>query len=178
MAFVFIAPFLRGFFIIRRAMYKTIELTQGQFAIVDDEDYKGLNKYKWRAQYIKSTGSFYAVRTDCSEKKQEKIYMHRQIMNTPKGMHTDHKSHNTLNNRKHNLRVCTSSQNFMNSKTYFNNHSGITGVSWHKRDKRWQAMITINKKQIHLGYFKNKQEAIKVRKKAETKYFGEFASNN
>jgi len=51
-----------------------------------------------------------------------------------------------------------------------NNTSGVTGVYWNKRDRKWQAMIKVNNKQIHLGYFEGKTEAITARKIAEIKY--------
>ena len=63
----------------------------------------------------------------------------------------------------------------MNKGLQKNNNSGVTGVSWHKRDNIWEARITLNKKQIYLGRFENFEDAIKARKEAEEKYFGEYA---
>ena len=57
-----------------------------------------------------------------------------------------------------------------------NNTSGVIGVWWNKQLKKWQAMIYYYGKSKHLGYFINKEDAIKVRKEAEIKYFGEFRS--
>jgi hypothetical protein len=89
---------------------KKIKLTQGQFAKVDDEDYDWLNQWKWCAQYNPKTKSYYAVR---SVKEGVKI-MSRVIMGEPKGKLVDHEDHDTLNNKKNNLRVATRSQNGMN----------------------------------------------------------------
>lgn len=158
-------------------MSKRISLTQGQFAIVDDEDYQELIKYKWCAHYSKIAKSFYVSRNDRSSGKKKTIRMHHQIMNTPKGMNTDHINHNTLDNRKCNLRVCTKSQNMMNHRRLSNNTSGVTGVCWDKRSQRWHSQIVVNKKGMHLGYYENKEDAINARKQAENKYFGEFAYN-
>lgn len=154
-----------------------IKLTQGQFAIVDDEDFEEINKHKWYSLFNKGTDSFYAVRSDYSGEKKKLIRMHRQIMNSQKEMHTDHINHNTLDNRKCNLRSCTNSQNQMNAKMRSDNTSGTTGVIWHKATKRWRGQIKINQKHAYLGYFKNKQDAINARKEAEIKYFGEFRYN-
>ena len=55
-----------------------------------------------------------------------------------------------------------------------NNTSGNIGVSWNKEKQKWKAYITIGGKQIHVGYFVNKEDAIQARKAAELKYFGEY----
>jgi hypothetical protein len=87
----------------------------------------------------------------------------------------DHKDCNPFNNRKENLRPATKSQNATNRSKQSNNTSGVVGVYWHNRDQIWGARIGVNKKNIHLGYFVDKENAIKARLNAEVKYFGEFA---
>ena len=77
-------------------------------------------------------------------------------------------------NRRENLRICTQQQNTYNSKIRKNNTSGIIGIYWHKINKNWISYITINYKHINLGSFTDKEDAIKARKDAEIKYFGEF----
>lgn len=52
--------------------------------------------------------------------------------------------------------------------------SGVKGVGWDKRRKKWRAYIGFKNKSYHLGYFDSKEDAIKVRKTAEKKLFGEF----
>lgn len=81
-------------------------------------------------------------------------------------------------NRFINLREANRSQNCYNKGLMTNNTSGHKGVSWHKTRLCWQAIITVNKKQKHLGYYSSKQEAIDARKKAEEIYHGEFALKN
>lgn len=87
----------------------------------------------------------------------------------------DHIDRNELNNRHHNLRQCTYSQNSMNRGLQSNNTSGITGVTWDKRQLKWKAQIKVNRKQINIGFFSNKEDAIRARLEAESRYFGEFA---
>lgn len=62
----------------------------------------------------------------------------------------------------------------MNRPLRSHNTSGITGVSLHKQTNKWRAYIEYDQKYIHLGLFDTKEEAIKARKLAEIKYFGEY----
>ena len=87
----------------------------------------------------------------------------------------DHIDRNPLNNRRCNLRPATQSENMHNKSKQRNNTSGIIGVHWKTNDQKWKAQIVVNNKQISLGYYKNKDDAIKARLEAELKYFGEFA---
>lgn len=89
---------------------KKIKLTSGKFALVDDDMFEELNKFSW------CLNGGYAIRGYSKNGKQAKLKMHRVIMNTPKGMDTDHIDNNKLNNQRNNLRVCTRSQNCMNRK--------------------------------------------------------------
>lgn len=87
----------------------------------------------------------------------------------------DHINHNPLDNRKENLRKATRTDNNRNCSLSKNNTSGVTGVSWNKRNNNWRARIMVDKKSIEIGQFSNKSDAIKARLEAEIKYFGEFA---
>jgi len=95
----------------------------------------------------------------------------------PEGMVVDHINGIRHDNRIENLRMCTVQQNTMHRvKLNQNNKSGACGVSWRKDRNRWKATINLNRKQIYLGIYETKEEAIKARKAAENKYFGEFAT--
>tara|TARA_B100001057_G_scaffold162519_2_gene163172 strand:- start:527 stop:1012 length:486 start_codon:yes stop_codon:yes gene_type:complete len=82
----------------------------------------------------------------------------------------DHINHNPNDNRIKNLRELSHKQNMKNQSLYRNNTSGHAGVHWIRRDKRWLAQIQVNGKKINLGYFKEKEDAVKARKEAEAKY--------
>lgn len=157
---------------------KLIPLTQGKFAIVDDEDFEKVSKYKWCAQYKKNTDSFYAVRgtskTENGIRKQKTISMQRFIMDEPKGMVIDHINHATLDNRKENLRVCTIAENSRNRRVSKRNTSGFTGVSWHKQERKWHARIVFNMKTISLGLYENVKDANEAYRVAAIKYFDKF----
>lgn len=87
----------------------------------------------------------------------------------------DHIDKNELNNRKYNLRPATKQENARNHSRQRNNTSGITGVCLNEKTGLWMAYLAINRKNISLGRYKNKEDAIKARLQAETKYFKEFA---
>ena len=83
---------------------------------------------------------------------------------------TDHIDGDRVNNRIENLREATNTVNQRNRRMLDSNTSGVVGVHWYKRYSKWQAEIGTGGKQNHLGYFKNKQDAIDVRKAAEIGY--------
>jgi len=136
---------------------------KGEEFYFDLEDYDKIKNYSW---HINADG--YVVTGYTA------ILMHRLVMNCPDDMETDHIFHNRYDNRKEFLRIVTRSQNGMNRALQSNNTSGITGVIWRKDKEKWNAQIFINKKRVHLGYFDDFDEAVKVRKEAELKYFGEY----
>lgn len=149
---------------------RTIELTQGKEALVDDEDYEYLSRYNW--YYDKG----YAVRNVCLENSRRTIIpMHRLINNTPEEMITDHINGNMLDNRRCNLRSCTNIQNSENRGANKNNTSGKRGVHWDRNRGKWLAYINYHRKFIHLGRFTDIDNAYKARIDGEKRYFGEFA---
>ena len=143
----------------------------------DLEDYNLIKKYNW--QVDNSNG--YVTSTD-SDRNYSKIRMHRLIMGLYPGnqniyidhIHTERKN----DNRKSNLRIATKSQNGMNMKMMPQNTSGTTGISLDKDKDIWVAYITIDNKRIWLGSSKNYDKAVKLRKDAEEKYFGERSYDN
>jgi len=145
---------------------KKIALTQGKFAIVDDDDYEWLNQWKWCA--AKDGDTYYAVRH--SPKSGKLIRMHREVMQALPGMQIHHKNHNGLDNRKSNLELCDTAQNQWNQRRISEKQ---VGVSWHKQIKRWVARIRHRGRRINVGTFQTKEEATKAYKKAEKKLRGQ-----
>tara|TARA_R110000765_G_C18627492_1_gene572477 strand:+ start:64 stop:594 length:531 start_codon:yes stop_codon:yes gene_type:complete len=99
-------------------------------------------------------------------------YMYHGI--DPRNNSIDHEDRNGLNNKINNLRLATCPENGRNRKFQRNNTSGVTGVCWLKKRKRWVAQIKINGKPMWVGSYVNKEDAMQARKEAEKKYFGEF----
>ncbi len=146
---------------------KTIPLTQGKVAMVDDEEFVRLSKSKWYWD------GHYVVRG-----RNPTIRMHREILKPPSGMNIDHRDHNGLNNQKSNLRFCTTAQNMANSIKHRGCSSKYKGVCWDKQGRRWIAYIMFNYQQIHLGCFDFEEQAAHAYDTAARKYFGEFALTN
>lgn len=133
---------------------KEIQLTKGKVALVDDDDYEELIKYKWHIN--KGNTTFYATR-HIEKIHKNKILMHRMIMNVPKEMFIDHIDGNGLNNQRSNLRIVTKRQNSQNK--HMEKSSKYVGVSFDKDTNKWKASIQINKKIKNIGRFNNEEDA-------------------
>jgi len=151
---------------------KKIKLSQGKFALVDNDDFIRVSQYKWHYHYG------YAVRNIKIDGKRTKIQMHRWLCNAEKNIEVDHFDGNGINNQKINLRVCTRSQNMANISRHSDNKSGFKGVCFHKNCNKFRARITINKKIIHLGYFDNARSAAMAYNQAAKEKFGKFSRLN
>jgi len=126
--------------------------------LIDKDNIDKVKKYKWcltNYNYVLS--------------QKLKIQLHQFVLGKKTGYEIDHINHDTLDNRKKNLRHCTHQQNVFNKKN-------VLGIR--KRGKKWHSRILINKKEIFLGSFINKKDAMNARKKAEKQYFGKFSSIN
>lgn len=99
-------------------------------------------------------------------------------MGSRKGELVDHINHNTLDNRKGNLRNCTHSENHGNEYAAPGKTSKYKGVSKHTQTGRFRACIKHQRKYIHLGYFKKEKEAARAYDKAAKEHFGGFAYLN
>ena len=99
------------------------------------------------------------------------------LINTDNKKCVDHIDCNKTNNKVLNLRYATQSENQFNAKINNRNTSGTKGISFHKPLNKWRAMIGINNKRIHIGYYDNIEDAIKARQEKAKELFGEFLNN-
>lgn len=151
------------------------------FALVDDDKFASLNKWKWYASKSPTGDSFYALRSTYSKLSEGgngargHVRMHHEILPKKKGKFIDHIDGNGLNNRAANLRYATKSQNGMNRGLTSKNTTGYKGVHFYKSRGNYTANIAVNGKLKCIGYFETAEEAHKAYKKAAKKLHGEFA---
>ena len=151
---------------------KTIPLSQGKVAMVDDEDYEYLIRWKWYASRGHS-GIFYAARNNHPD---SPLKMHRFILQLEKGDRAvDHKDGDGLNNQKNNLRICSNAENVRNKRISPKNTSGYKGVCFEKQTGKWKAQITVNYDHHNLGRFSTKELAYQSYCEAAKRLHGEFA---
>lgn len=155
---------------------KEIKLTQGKVALVDDEDFEKLNRFKWYAR--KGRNTFYAERNIGGRKQHRVIRRHRQILNVNNSQDVDHRDSDGLNNQRFNLRNCTNQQNCMNARPQSGCLSKFKGVYFHKQINRWRAVLTFNGKVNSCGCYATEEEAACAYNKKAVELFGSFARPN
>ena len=152
---------------------REIPLTQGKVALVDDEDYETLARFRWRA--CRNGNVYYAQRRgNKAIGEPTVVYIHREILNAPNGSLVDHRDGDGLNNIRPNLRLVTRSQNLQNSRRSKRNTSGHKGVSWNKARGKWSANIGHDSELIHLGLYSTREEAYAAYCEASAKFHGAF----
>jgi len=177
--------------------FRKIVMTQGEFALVDQDDYSRLSQYRWYPQ--RNRHNVYAYRFDQRVKGQKfKSYpMHREIFKNPSatqnselrtqnchrhigdGLVVDHINGNGLDNRKANLRLGTYAQNSWNRpKGRRKCSSKYKGVCMDKKDGKFQAQICVHGSRIYLGRFDTQKEAATAYDKAAEFFHGDFANLN
>jgi hypothetical protein len=151
-----------------------VKLTQGQVALVDDCDKALVDGYKWCAAWNYNTRSFYAIAHTYRDGKRTTVSMHRIILGLSRGTQGDHRNHDTMDNRRDNLRPATASQNAMNRRRRSDNTSGMRGVRQYAQTGKWVARIGIGGKLKHLGYFLTPEDAYAAYGRAAAEHHGEF----
>jgi hypothetical protein len=155
---------------------RQIELSQGKIALVDAADYGWLSQWKWTAHQMHG-GIWYAMRTDFSTGGPVQVYMHRLILDTQAGKKTDHVNGNGLDNRRANLRPCTTAQNAQNQhKRASPTTSRFKGVF--RNHNRWGSRIAANGKRYWLGAYGSELEAARAYNEAAARLHGAFARLN
>jgi AP2 domain len=156
-----------------------IPLTRGQHTIIDAEDYELVSQYKWYAALSKS-GKFYAVRgvyEARNPRKQTRIALHQFLLGIRgRAAIGDHKSGDSLDNRRFNLRVVNFTQNAMNARISTRNKTGYRGVTFIQN--RYRVNIAAYGKQIFVGGFDNPIDAARAYDRAAQKIHGEYAKLN
>lgn len=140
---------------------------RGATVILDDEDYERFKDLSW------FVGPRYTMNTTL------RIPMHKMIIECPDGMVVDHINGNPLDNRRSNLRVCTQSENLMNTNKRRGDFSSkYKGVSWDNSKQRWRAMVYKSGKKNHAGYHRCEVQAAEAYNRKAVELYGEFARLN
>jgi hypothetical protein len=148
---------------------REIPLANGKgVALVDDEWYLVLSRYKWHL-----TCKGYAERSVIAG---AGIMMHRVINMTPSQLQVDHINGNKLDNRACNLRACTTSEN-CKSRMHRRGANPYKGVRQLPSGK-WQATIGVNLKCLYLGSYETAELAAEAYNKAALDHHGDYAKLN
>lgn len=150
-----------------------IKLPCGRTALIDDVDTGLIEGHRL---YSAVRGG--VVYVECrAARNAPKLYLHRLIAGTPKGMVTDHRDGDGLNNRRSNLRTCKQALNVLNTAKK-RPQKKFKGVFFAKARGRWWAQIARDGRRHFLGYHSTEEAAARAYDEAATKLHGEFARLN
>lgn len=158
---------------------RLIPLSKGMYAIVDEQDYERLARYKWVARWSKYTQSFYAMRKGPTvDGAQTSIMMHREVLGLTRGdgRECDHiEMKQTWDNRRKNLRVADHFGNMQNRTKPRNNTTGFKGVTYVPARNRYRVIIGHNNRRIHVGYFREAETGHRAYCLKAQQLHGQFA---
>ena len=140
--------------------------TEDSYALVDDDNYSWLSRFKWRACSGYACTNFGGVR----------VTMHAMLLQVPGGLFVDHINRNRIDNRMENLRVASPRENASNASRRLRTKHPYVGVRPTLNGKRWVARI--GARGAHVGTFDTEAEAVRARDEAALKAFGPFATQN
>jgi hypothetical protein len=152
---------------------------KGKVVIVSPCDYAILKPFKWWVKFSGVNRQQAYIKTSFRVNgKQRYISIHRMIMNPKIDQEVDHINGNGLDNRRENLRVCTTAENVRNSSKRKDSTHQYKGTVFVKNRNRWRSRIQVNGKRYWSGYFKTEIEAAKRFDEMAKKYHGEYVKLN
>lgn len=158
-----------------------IRLTQGQVTVIDAKDLELVQGFSWVASRTKSARGFCAVANSQGTAASKQIRLHRMLLNASPDVEVDHRNHDTLDNRRDNLRAATRLQNSRNVRKRQQTRPCTSihkGVCWDSRKQKWMSRIYVNGRHRFLGYFDLDTDAAQAYDVAAAEMFGEFAHTN
>ena len=156
-----------------------VPLTRGMFTIIDAVDLDFVNSFRWYARSEGSgSGRFYALRN----LNKKTLLLHRVLLQATDGQYVDHINHDTLDNRRSNIRICTAQENAFNRQKQpgckLSQYKGVQYVPRLHNTNPWKAVINLNGKSTHLGCFPTELEAAQAYNQAALQLHKEFACLN
>lgn len=140
---------------------------------IDLADYPLVSQYTWG---ISSNG--YVISYSLRRKTGKIIHLHRLLTDCPSDMKVDHANNIRLDNRRGNLRICTSQQNNINVAKYCKSKSKYKGVTYCKNLNKWRAKTKHMGKTVSLGYYDTEEEGALAYNNYMLKHHKEFAKLN
>lgn len=163
--------------------FLVIPITNGKSMLIDVADAPLVLRWKWQARRNTGRGRcWYVWRTSKvgveTKSGATTIYLHRLLLDAPKGLQVDHINGNPLDNRRSNLRLCTTSQNHANmGRPQTKSERRFVGVR-QNRQGRFEAYITFKTRWISVGTFTSEEDAARARDAKAVELFGDFARLN
>ena len=141
--------------------------------LIDLEDVDKIKNYTWGVRYDKKMMSFYI---NCSKFNGKNKALHRYITNCPKNMIIDHINHNTLDNRKKNLKICTHNDNMKNLVKQINTTTNIPHICYLKFKKIYSITVTCNK-ETKQSFSTTLKKAFEIRQKFYDYFLNKYNIN-
>lgn len=162
--------------------FRVIPITSGKSILIDESDVEFVTRHRWQARRNPGRGRIWyvwrTVKGVDTKSRATTVYLHRVLLDAPKGMQVDHINGNPLDNRRANLRLCTTSENHANkAKPRTSSKSGFKGVRV-KANGRFEAHIKHRQKWFSLGCYGTAEDAARAYDAKARELFGEFARLN
>lgn len=151
-----------------------LTLPSGHLSLVDAADLPQIQQHTWYAVKLRN-GVYVAGRVRINGAI-IRTYLHRFLTRVTPELEVDHRNRIGLDNRRINLRTCTSSQNIANTAVRTTSRIPYRGVNYEA--KRYRARVVYEGKTFHLGRFDTAWEAAQAYNKAALELWGEFALLN
>ena len=139
--------------------------------LIDAEDLEAVGCDVW---YLNAAGKNRMIRVI----RVDSVSLHRFIMRAPPGMSVDHRFHNTLDNRKTRMRLCTVGENNVNTRGSGRGTSKFKGVSWAKHVGKWYAQAGVRGNRTNLGYYEEEADAARAYNEYAKTHYGPTAYLN
>jgi hypothetical protein len=147
-----------------------IPLSQGKFALVDDEDFETFSQFRWCYRPERNQGPGFAVRQVKIDGKYRLSYLHREIMDPPPCKQVIFLNHDRLDCRRENLKVVEPHEARWYHRVRKDSESGLKGLRYNRSARKWYASITRFGVFYHLGAFDTKEMALQAYQEASERF--------